>query len=132
MDSSNSKNTSARILNNKNIKNISKKLIQLEKYKVLATGITSAYEIADNQLREFVITNRICRDILNEGYDFELLLINDTNDPFTLRHYNNLLKFDKELGSFKKYVGHPISRIPSPYNTHESLAYFFQELLTEN
>lgn len=111
---------------------IAKELINHRKTGIFATGITTGYEVADNQLREFVITNAVAKYI-NEGsnHKCELILINDTLDPFTELYFKRLLKFDKTLDRYSAYVGKPIAHIPSPYGTHVSLAEYFQELLVE-
>ncbi|MCM8803278.1 MAG: hypothetical protein NC827_08240 [Candidatus Omnitrophica bacterium] len=95
------------------------------KLVTLATGITTAYNIADNQLREFLIVNKISK-ILNEmNIENKVLLINDTYDPLTERYFERLIKFDSNLKNFNKFIGIPISNIPCPYGCHNSLGEHF-------
>src|SRR3972149_3847901 len=52
----------------------------------IITGITTAYEIGDNQLREFVFANKIHQTLKDMGVGSELILINDTYDALSDRH----------------------------------------------
>lgn len=119
------------IISRKHPRPIARKLIKLGKTQKLATGITTGYEVADNQMREFVLTKKV-KDILkNKGINSELIFINDTLDPFKKIHFRRLINFDENLKDFKKYLGWPVCEIPSPYGDHQSLASFFQKLLVE-
>jgi len=95
----------------------------------LATGITTAYSIADNQLREFFIANKISKILKEAHVENKILLINDTYDAFTERHFKLLLKFDPSLKNFHEFLGIPISNIPCPYGCHKSLAEHFHDIL---
>ena len=119
------------VLSRRNLFGICDELIKRGKFNVLATGITTAHEVRDNQLREFIITNFIKKRLVEKGYDSKLLLINDTYDPLTELHFKRLLKFDPDMAGFKKYLGTPICKIPAPYLNFSSYSDFFESMLID-
>jgi lysyl-tRNA synthetase class I len=97
----------------------------------IAAGITTAYEIGDNQLREFFVAKEI-EDILKKrDIKVRFLLINDSRDEFSERHMKLLKKTVPKTDHLKRYLGRPIYLVPCSYGCCDSLATHFSKLLLD-
>jgi len=119
------------IINSHNLDNISRhiscRLKAAGKEKAtLLTGVTTSYRVANNQLREFIIADKLRQSLKSEGVPCEVILINDNLDPLTERHLKLMRKSDPDL-NLSDYLGVPISRIPCPYGCHDNLSQHFNE-----
>ncbi len=110
-----------------NIKSIVRKITARNLSGNFIAGITTAYEVSDNQLREIILTYSIVDLLKNKKNIF--FIINDSLDPFTEMHYRRLIKFDASLDYLHNYIGWPISKII--LKNGKNLSNFFSNLLKE-
>lgn len=93
---------------------------------VVATGTTSAFLGDERLLREFVVGDHKTRELISQGNNAVMYLINDSYDALRDRQLRIAVNKDEELiRQFTPFCGRPIAEIPDPYECHESYAEHF-------
>jgi len=97
---------------------------------VIATGFTTAFLGDERSLREFIIGDKIQKDLERKGRNSVLYLINDSYDPLNYRQLKvGVNKNERLLSRFERYCGRPISEIPDPFDCHENYSQHFAQAL---
>ncbi|MEW6380182.1 MAG: hypothetical protein AB1611_11325 [bacterium] len=97
---------------------------------IVATGFTTAFLGDERSLREFIIGDKIQKDLERTGRNTVLYLINDSYDPLNYRQLRvGVNKNEKLLSRFEHYCGRPISEIPDPFDCHENYSQHFTQAL---
>lgn len=92
----------------------------------LIGGITTAYPLGENELREFFILDKIESKLKSRNVNSEFIILNDTYDGLTESQAKVLSKNGLD---YQENIGEAINRIKCPCSSHQDLAQHFQEVL---
>lgn len=92
----------------------------------LIGGITTAYPLGENELREFFILDKIESKLESRNVEAKFIILNDTYDRLTESQAKVLSKNGLD---YQDNIGEAINRIQCPCSDHQDLAQHFQEVL---
>jgi hypothetical protein len=92
----------------------------------LIGGITTAYPLGENELREFFILDKIESKLKSKNIESKFIILNDTYDGLTGSQAKVLSKNGLD---YQDNIGEAINRIKCPCSDHQDLAQHFQEVL---
>ena len=90
-----------------------------------AAGITPSGKVHIGNFRDVITSDLICKALKDRNYNAELIFFWDDYDRFR--------KVPENVPeSFSQFIGMPLSKIPDPYDCHESFAEHFEREFEES
>lgn len=92
---------------------------------VCASGITPSGKVHIGNFREVITTEMVVRALRDKGKDVKFIYSWDDFDRFR--------KVPKGVNpEYEKYIGMPVSDVPSPYDSNKTYAEYFEDVFEES